>query len=116
MSTSANDVVMCSERVYDKISKGFSQCRYKGKVVRNGKQYCGLHDPVKIEEKDAAKQARWEIEWEADRKKYALRAAGPGLLEACKAALTLHLWEAGAHNQTIIWQIEAAIAKAEGEK
>ncbi len=67
------------------------------------------HDPVKEYARMAAIKKREDA-------LFRLEVAAPGLLEACKAALTLHLWEAGAHNQTIIWQIEAAIAKAEGEK
>jgi|WetSurMetagenome_2_1015567.scaffolds.fasta_scaffold981699_1 hypothetical protein len=57
----------CSQQVYD--SGGFHshQCSRAAKIFRKGKGYCSIHDPVKVEEKRAARNAKWDAEWEAKR-------------------------------------------------
>lgn len=40
----------------------YHQCFNKGKVERDGKWFCGIHDPVKIAERDAVKRKQWDDE------------------------------------------------------
>jgi hypothetical protein len=40
-------------------------CGNKAKVVRDGKFYCGRHDPVAVNEKRAAKNAAWNAKFNA---------------------------------------------------
>ena len=50
----------CAGRVYSQHS--FYGCSSKPKVERDGKHYCGIHDPVRIAEKHATRNAKWEAE------------------------------------------------------
>ena len=56
-----SDVVYCSEQVYG-TAWGGSRCSRKMKVMRNGKPYCGQHDPEKVTAKNTARNAKWEAE------------------------------------------------------
>lgn len=48
-----NKDTICCESVYsgDGIGSHSHQCTFKAKVKRDGKLYCNIHDPVKVEEK-----------------------------------------------------------------
>jgi hypothetical protein len=35
-------------------------CGSRAKVVHDGKWYCGVHDPARRQQKDAARRARWD--------------------------------------------------------
>jgi len=72
----------CSERVsYD--SWGHThQCENKAVVVRDGKQYCKIHDPEYIKEKEAKHTAKFNKEW-ADKK--ARRELESTAIRACKS-------------------------------
>lgn len=58
----------------------FAMCHAKGKVERDGKWYCGVHDPVRLLEKHDARVEKWRAEdeeksriWrEAEKKRSAL--------------------------------------------
>lgn len=39
------------------------QCSFKGKVKRDGKWYCGRHDPVKLAKESAKREAKWDLNW-----------------------------------------------------
>jgi len=39
---------------------GFSGCLNKAKVEREGKPYCGTHDPVKVKERREKINKKWE--------------------------------------------------------
>ena len=43
------------------------QCSMKSKVERNGKHYCGRHDPVAVEDKRKKQNAKWEAEFSAEK-------------------------------------------------
>ena len=71
-------------------------CSHSGKIERDGKWYCGIHDPVKRAEKQAERTAKWNAEWEAKKARWAAEkqqaetaakwaAVGPRLLEALKS-------------------------------
>lgn len=51
----------CCVRVFPK-GGGFRQvpCRLTAKVERDGKHYCTTHDPVRVAEKHAAKEAAYQ--------------------------------------------------------
>lgn len=94
----------CSERIH---SGGYYQstCSRNGKVERDGKWYCGQHDPVAVEERRAARSRRWDEEdarREAVRKEARIRRERADLcvtalegiadpLEFVTAAKALHL-------------------------
>ena len=42
-------------------------CGKPAKVERDGKHYCGIHNPAREEVRAAARNARWEASREADR-------------------------------------------------
>ena len=54
-----SDVVYCSEQVYG-TAWGGSRCSRKMKVMRNGKPYCGQHDPEKVTAVRAAAEAKYQ--------------------------------------------------------
>ena len=70
---------MCSASVY---RGGFhrSSCIRNGTVKRDGKWFCCQHDPVKIAERDAKREAAWKKGWAeeeaARRERNRRRAAG----------------------------------------
>lgn len=41
------------------------QCSKNGKVERDGKWYCTVHDPVKVKERSDAKSKAYDAEWKA---------------------------------------------------
>lgn len=55
----------CSERVFE----GFHshQCSKSGKIERDGKWYCGTHDPVRIKEKREERDRKWSEKFRAQR-------------------------------------------------
>ena len=95
---------------------GIYICSKSGKFTRNGKHYCGMHDPVRIAEKNAERAAKWKAESEQNRlaheaRKEQVRRAEcfPDLLEAC---IALQM-EARAQNCGLMIADEA-ITKATG--
>ena len=50
--------VYCSERVSDAVSWRNRPCSRKATVTRDGKPYCGVHDPVRVTERYAKRQAK----------------------------------------------------------
>ena len=57
---------LCAKDVYrGRFSS--SPCARTAKVERNGKHYCGIHDPVSVAEKRAKRDAEWRAEEEEDR-------------------------------------------------
>ena len=99
-------------------------CRHNAKVERDGKWYCGTHDPVAIKEKQDKKNAKSDAKWMAIQQLQAEAAAKrneqerraayfPDLLEALKRLLNAehdeHLTPQGVRNLA-----KEVIAKAEG--
>jgi hypothetical protein len=72
-----------------------SRCSRAGKVERNGKPYCNLHDPVKVAEKRAARDAMWRAEWAAKYAAQAEAARQKAFAADCVEAIRLI---AGGHN------------------
>ncbi len=97
-------------------------CRKPAKVERAGRHYCTIHDPVRVAEKDKARSDKWEAERIQQRKKWAMEAAAPDLLEALKElrqSISIGSSEYGeelsrdVHPETA-QKADRAIAKAEG--
>ncbi len=114
--TSQNNKPRCSATVY---GGGFRSppCSNPGKVERDGKWYCGTHDPVRVEKKRKERDKQWNAEWDkkaarqeenrAKRTEIERRAAAyPDLLEALKAASD-HLDYCGYGDS---WERECAVA------
>jgi len=87
----------CCEQVYSGSPYFPYTCGKTAKVERDGKHYCGIHDPVRRAEKQREKREAWDAEYEAKKQKLAKekaeadeqkRRAGcfPDLLEALKEA------------------------------
>ena len=74
--------MICSHLDYGKL--GY-RCHHEARIKRDGKWYCGIHDPGKKAPKIAERNARWDAEHEANRKKMRLIASASALLEALEA-------------------------------
>ena len=74
---------MCCAKVVSD-STGFrtfyKPCSKAAKVDRDGKWYCGTHDPVAIKQKCEAQSAKRNAQREAELKKYADQALGVKVL------------------------------------
>ena len=68
----------CEKQVWIKGSWGrFKLCANNATFLRDGKWYCGIHDPEKVKNRQEKRAAEWKAKWgviEAiDRRKYAER-------------------------------------------
>ena len=63
----------------------YKQCAKAGKVERDGKWYCGIHDLVAKAERDKARYEQWKVQQRARDADSRLRSAAPALLAALKA-------------------------------
>ena len=44
-------------------------CSRTGKIERNGKFYCGIHDPMKVKARRDAAQKKWDDKWKVQEAK-----------------------------------------------
>lgn len=65
----------CSKRVWNDESYDYFQCSFKGKVERDGKWYCGTHDPEAVVERRKKRGEKWAAENEESSRIYRRRAA-----------------------------------------
>lgn len=56
------------------LSYRWVKCTKTGKVERDGKHYCGIHDPVAIKAKKDKQHAKWKQEWDAEAAAYKAKA------------------------------------------
>lgn len=68
----------CFEKVAAAGGFNFHNCSRKVAVVRDGKSYCKIHDPVYVAEKWAKKHAEWDAEAKFKEEKWALQVAAVG--------------------------------------
>ena len=54
----------CQEHIFDGGGRYRHQCTYKGKVERDGKWYCGIHDPVARAERDKRQREKRHRQWQ----------------------------------------------------
>jgi uncharacterized Zn finger protein (UPF0148 family) len=105
MTTTQNTVMKptCCKILFNGFGCRGNLCGNKAKFERDGKHYCGIHDPVTIKEKDDAKNAKWLAERDAiDASRNAARdaqkelerraACFDNLLEALKELCKTHEW------------------------
>ena len=79
---------------YYKYPRGGPQrCSKRAKVERNGYWYCGIHDPVRLEEKQKARDEKWDKELKELCEKWRRDKAATAL---CKSASTEELEQLGA--------------------
>lgn len=57
--------IRCSEMIY---GRGYRhQCSKSGKIERDGKWYCGTHDPVRVKENREERDRKWDERFRAQR-------------------------------------------------
>ena len=69
-------------------------CARSGKVERDGKWYCGLHDPESRKRKDTERRAKWDLQYrQHEHKRKIERLKEEFIIEArtARAEDTLHL-------------------------
>lgn len=77
----------CSEKIWNGWGRNHYRCENKAKVERDGKPYCGVHDPEKRKKKDAERKAEWDRQSAIENRKWAILKACEGLtVEEVKAA------------------------------
>jgi uncharacterized Zn finger protein (UPF0148 family) len=89
----------CCARVWQTGRFRSAPCAKPPKVERDGKWFCAIHDPIRIEERNKAREAKWDAEWRESAKRDRLRSAAPALLLALEellAAVTAEVNEKGA--------------------
>ena len=102
----------CCGRIWDSFGFGaFAPCSNTGKVERDGKWWCGIHDPVKVAEKRAAKSVAYEKKIAEQSKRWSMQGAAPEMLSTLEWLDSLGGLGSDAHAR-----IRAAIKKAKGEK
>ena len=108
----------CCEMVY---SGGYSTNRYLCSVnatrQRNGKWYCGIHDPIQKEARDKARKEKWDAECKAKRDGWVREKrraeAGEMAIDMCKWMLENN---PSAVNHSYLWErAQAVIEKLEGK-
>lgn len=57
--------IRCCEMIYRQSYR--HQCPKSGKIERDGKWYCGTHDPVRIKEKREERDRKWSERFRAQR-------------------------------------------------
>lgn len=87
----------------------YKPCSRKASVEREGKWYCGQHDPQAVADRKKTNESQWETEYQERQARYRLEGAAPDLLAALKDVLRV------ADRKTVEFDAaRAAIAKAEG--
>lgn len=59
---------LCSAKVYDRNCLTSRTCCLRGKVERDGKLYCGIHDPVAVAEKREEIGKKWRDNFHEERR------------------------------------------------
>jgi len=54
--------IRCSAETFD-YSYSYYQCQRNASIIRNGKPYCGTHDPVRRAEKRKARDEAWDARY-----------------------------------------------------
>jgi hypothetical protein len=72
----------CSAKVWS----GWSHypCSKKAKVNRNGKDYCGIHDPQKVAARNAKQEAKWDAQRRLNAMQFAVRLARENAIDTLK--------------------------------
>ena len=60
MKTKQMESHTCEKRIFSTYTRSSCKCGKNAKVERNGKWYCGIHDPIKIKERDDNKMVEYK--------------------------------------------------------
>ena len=90
----------------------YGQCIKRGTVERNGKWYCGQHDPQAVEDRRQKAKSRFNADMQENVRRQRLAAAAPDLLEALKYVMSAH----GEQLHDAFDMAHRAITKAEGSR
>jgi hypothetical protein len=96
----------------------WKDCGKTANAERDGKWYCGIHDPVRRKEKNDATYARWREESHARIKAERIRDAAPDLLAALQKSIGI-ISAMGLPDEVtdnVLSEAHSAIAKAMGDK
>lgn len=63
------------ERCSASVPAGGRTCLLRSVVLRDGKGYCKIHDPVAVAASRAARSAKWNAEWKDKKEREAKQAA-----------------------------------------
>lgn len=68
-------IVECCTDVHNYFGVGFHPCGRRASVERNGKWYCGQHDPIAVQARMDKRHAEYDIKNKAEQKLYAKQKA-----------------------------------------
>jgi len=119
---SGKNEAQCCARVWPMGAMRSSQCLHKAKVTRNSFPYCGRHDPERIAEQRAAKDAerqaalaeknaRWDAAKAANAEQARRAACFDQLVDALHDLTALYHSTPG-HDPTFVDKGRAALARA----
>lgn len=60
----------CDRQIMSQGEFHIHQCTRRAKIERDGKSYCGLHDPVVVAAKDKARKAKRHAEWKQKQERW----------------------------------------------
>ena len=69
------EIKLCSAHVYNGLSFRPSKCSKSGRYEEDGKFYCAVHRPSKVEERHQKSRAKWDLKVEISRLKSAINLA-----------------------------------------
>ena len=72
---------VCGAPTYPRGESRYIACGRTAKFERDGKWYCGIHDPVKRKEREDRRQAKWDADVNASRLERAWNLAA---MDACR--------------------------------
>jgi len=103
----------CCKRVLSPSGFVGHRCGKRAKVERNGKFYCGIHDPVAVQAKRDARNAKWDAQREASERQYErharIRAARDAVVSMAQLAARQHAtWDDVARAVAALARAEAA--------
>lgn len=113
----SKEKMKCCARVYPAEMRFPSPrpCHRNASIERDGKWYCGTHDPVKKAERSRLSQQKWDKQSAERMRDLRLKLAAPELLEAL-VALYESIDSCVELTPDALRQARAAIKKATGEE
>jgi hypothetical protein len=109
------EVKRCCERVFSSGTMHSRQCAHTAKINRGGRDYCTLHDPVRVEAAAEARRAAWAREWDDANKQGRLEGAAEDMLAALREARAWAQNEPPSRNLPWERAVQTAIVKATGQ-
>jgi hypothetical protein len=83
-----DDSPRCCGKSYDRYY-GATQCTKRGKVERDGKSYCGIHDPVAVKARKQVRDDAWKAKRDTeDKRTHAYYARRTAESAACRGVAT----------------------------